>query len=82
MSDGLPAGTIVVDERTDRVGEVMGAEGPYVQLRPLRGGREWDADSARVRIATPAERLSMALAEANAASSAAYDLSRWKAYLR
>lgn len=31
-----------VDVRDGRVGEVMGREGGYVQLRPVGGGREWD----------------------------------------
>ncbi|OEV06193.1 hypothetical protein AN219_35380, partial [Streptomyces nanshensis] len=61
MSPGtapLPAnGTVVMDEACGRVGEVMDREGGRLQLRPVRGGREWDADPARVRTATPAERL-------------------------
>jgi hypothetical protein len=32
----------VVDVRDGRVGQVMGREGGYVQLRPVGGGREWD----------------------------------------
>lgn len=47
---------------------VMGHVGPYVQLRPLGGGREWDCDPGVVRRATPAERLSAATAYANARS--------------
>ncbi|MEI5009062.1 hypothetical protein RB196_18810 [Streptomyces sp. PmtA] len=50
-------GALVVDTQSNRVGYVMGHEGPYVQLRPVTGGREWDADPARVRPATDAERL-------------------------
>ena len=46
----------------------MGHEGPYVQLRPHGGGREWDAEPASVRLATPAERLRAATAYANARS--------------
>ncbi|MDV9178788.1 hypothetical protein R6V09_52790, partial [Streptomyces sp. W16] len=57
-------GSVAVDTRTGRVGIVMGHEGPYVQLRPYGGGREWDADPAAVRDATPAERLSAATAYA------------------
>jgi hypothetical protein len=60
--------TVVVDERTGRVGEVMGCEGPYVQVRPLGGGREWDADPARVRPASAEERLRASVAAANARS--------------
>lgn len=37
-----PVGTTARDTRTDRIGKVMGYEGPYAQLRPLEGGREWD----------------------------------------
>lgn len=64
----MPVGTVVVDECSQRVGEVRDREGAYVQLRPLRGGREWDADPSRVRVATPAERLAASVAAANAAS--------------
>jgi hypothetical protein len=63
-----PVGTYVVDTRIGKVGVVMGHEGPYVQLRPYGGGREWDADPGAVRGATPAERLSAATAYANARS--------------
>ncbi|MDL5201484.1 hypothetical protein [Streptomyces sp. ALI-76-A] len=63
-----PVGSYVVDTRTGRVGIVMGHEGPYVQLRPYGGGREWDADPGAVRHATPAERLSTMTAYANARS--------------
>ncbi|MBD0425138.1 hypothetical protein H0H10_39225 [Streptomyces sp. TRM S81-3] len=61
-------GSYVVDTRCGRVGIVMGHEGPYVQLRPFGGGREWDAEPGVVRHATPAERLSAATAYANARS--------------
>ncbi|MFF3819388.1 hypothetical protein ACFYYD_22790 [Streptomyces bluensis] len=64
----LSPGTVVRDEQRNRIGEVMGAEGPYLQLRPLGGGREWDAEPDRVRPATTAERLSAAVAAANAVS--------------
>ncbi|MCE7081871.1 hypothetical protein [Streptomyces sp. ST2-7A] len=42
-------GTIVHDVRRKRVGIVMGHVGPYVQLRPEGGGREWDARPEDVR---------------------------------
>ncbi|MFE4493122.1 hypothetical protein ACFRKD_11785 [Streptomyces niveus] len=64
----LVQGTVVFDEQGSRIGEVMGSEGPYLQLRPLGGGREWDADPERVRPATAHERLSAAVAVANAVS--------------
>lgn len=47
---------------------VMGHEGPYVQLRPYGGGKEWDCEPDAVRGATVAERLSAATAYANARS--------------
>jgi eukaryotic-like serine/threonine-protein kinase len=46
------AGTCVVDERTGRVGKVMGNIGPNLQLRPLGGGREWECPPREVRRAT------------------------------
>ncbi|MEU2717223.1 hypothetical protein [Streptomyces sp. NPDC007205] len=61
-------GSHVVDTRTGRLGIVMGAEGPYVQLRPYGGGREWDAEPGALRTATAAERLRAATAYANARS--------------
>jgi hypothetical protein len=62
-------GVAVRDTASDRVGLVMGREGPYLQLRPLGGGREWDADPARVERVGPAELLHVRVAEANARSS-------------
>ncbi|MET8580690.1 hypothetical protein ABZX39_07330 [Streptomyces collinus] len=53
----LPVGSCAVDTRTGRLGVVMGHEGPYVQLRPFGGGREWDVGPDTVRGATPDERL-------------------------
>ncbi|MEU0086174.1 hypothetical protein [Streptomyces sp. NPDC006274] len=47
----------------------MGFVGPYVQLRPLGGGREWDATPEAVRPASPEERLRAALSVINARSS-------------
>jgi hypothetical protein len=61
-------GTAVRDTARDRIGTVMGHEGPYLQLRPLSGGREWDADAGRVQLLTPAELLSARVAETNARS--------------
>ena len=37
-----------VDLRDGRVGQVMGREGGYVQLRPVGGGREWDCSPETV----------------------------------
>ncbi|MGW6054434.1 hypothetical protein [Streptomyces sp. NPDC055189] len=47
--EGFPVGALVVDTARMRMGCVMGHEGPYLQLRPPGGGREWDADPARIR---------------------------------
>ncbi|MGW0880659.1 hypothetical protein [Streptomyces sp. NPDC002671] len=63
-----PVGSHVVDTDNGRIGIVMGYEGPYVQLRPYGGGREWDAEPGAVRGATPAERLRAATAYENARS--------------
>ncbi|MFC5724458.1 hypothetical protein ACFP1Z_30315 [Streptomyces gamaensis] len=62
-------GSYVVDLRQDRIGQVMGHQGPYVQLRPLRGGREWDVRPDDVRPATDTERLKAKVQAANADSS-------------
>lgn len=56
-------GALAVDTSTGRLGRVMGFEGPYVQLRPPGGGREWDADPARVRSADEAEKLRAGILE-------------------
>ncbi|MGW5735135.1 MULTISPECIES: hypothetical protein [Streptomyces] len=56
-------GALVVDESRGTSGRVMGHEGPYVQLRPPGGGREWDADPAHVRPADENECLRASVAE-------------------
>ncbi|WP_431980612.1 hypothetical protein [Streptomyces qinglanensis] len=48
-------GVYVVDRRTNRVGKVMDTHGTYMQLRPPRGGTEWDCPPAAARLATQAE---------------------------
>lgn len=58
-------GALVVDRRNGKVGVVMGHVGPYVQLRPPRGGREWDVPPEDVRTLTPTEELSAKVAVAN-----------------
>jgi hypothetical protein len=71
MTERRPAiGDLVEDvgPRQARVGMVMGFEGPYVQLRPVGGGREWDAEPGDLRPVTPAAGLSARLAAANARS--------------
>ncbi|MFF6774282.1 hypothetical protein ACFY8W_12035 [Streptomyces sp. NPDC012637] len=52
-----PEGALVVDTQLDKLGYVMGHVGPATRLRPVTGGREWDADPAHVRPATDEERL-------------------------
>lgn len=64
----IAVGTAVRDTACDRIGLVMDHQGPYLQLRPLGGGLEWDADPALVTPVTPAELLSARVAEANARS--------------
>lgn len=61
-------GDTVEDTVRKRVGKVMGFEGPYVQLRPIGGGREWDADPASLRLLPLSEALSAGVATANARS--------------
>ncbi|MER6353164.1 hypothetical protein ABT186_15280 [Streptomyces sp. NPDC001634] len=61
-------GTLVYDPRTRKVGEYRDKAGPYVMLRPVGGGREWEADPRLIRPATPEERLSAAVRAANAQS--------------
>lgn len=56
---------LVFDTELNKVGYVKGHEGPYVQLRPPGGGREWDAKPEALRPATGEERLSCAVAVAN-----------------
>lgn len=58
MSGTAPAvGSYAVDGRDGRIGEVMGHEGGYVQLRPVAGGREWDCPPESVGPAPPREVL-------------------------
>nr|WP_236061524.1 hypothetical protein [Actinacidiphila acididurans] len=61
----IPVGTAVRDTARDRIGLVMGQEGPYFQLRPLGGGREWDAVPERVEPVGPGELPPARLAGAN-----------------
>lgn len=61
-------GAFVVDLRRNQVGQVTGHEGPYIQLRPPKGGREWEASPDDVRPATEAERLTAKVQAANSGS--------------
>ena len=60
-------GDLVYDVATGKVGQAMGHEGPYWQLRPVGGGHEWDAEGP-IRPPTDAERLSAGVAVVNARS--------------
>ena len=51
------SGEYAVDLRDGRVGQVMGREGGYVQLRPVGGGREWDCPPEAVGEASVGEVL-------------------------
>ncbi|WP_327724384.1 hypothetical protein [Streptomyces europaeiscabiei] len=69
MTAYMPAlGDTVEDTGRRRFGRVMGFEGPYVQLRPIGGGREWDAEREHIRQATLGEALSADVKVANARS--------------
>ncbi|WKK27794.1 hypothetical protein QZH56_13030 [Streptomyces olivoreticuli] len=46
-----------MDIRKEKVGQVMGHEGPRLQLRPPAGGKEWEVEPDAVRLATAAERI-------------------------
>lgn len=61
----IEQGTLVYDISTNRVGEYRGKVGPYVMLRPVGGGREWEAAPRAVRPATQEERLRASLKAAN-----------------
>ncbi|MFJ4772770.1 hypothetical protein ACIP88_27345 [Streptomyces uncialis] len=49
-------GALLVDMSRRKIGEYCGRVGPYWALRPVGGGREWDADPSDVRAATADER--------------------------
>ncbi|MFE0803302.1 hypothetical protein [Streptomyces sp. NPDC058812] len=66
--DPVEPGTLVYDPRTREVGEYRGEAGPCAMLRPVGGGREWQADPALIRAATAGERLSAGVRAANGRS--------------
>lgn len=59
------SGELIYDPATRTVGEYQGTAGPYAMLRPVGGGREWEADLAQIRPATREERLSAGVKAAN-----------------
>lgn len=67
----MECGTFVYDEVACVVGEFRGGAGPYVMIRPLGGGREWQADPEHVRLATQDERLSAGVRAVNERARAA-----------
>ncbi|MGW7419693.1 DUF7848 domain-containing protein [Streptomyces sp. NPDC054813] len=69
IESGIETGTVVYDPRSDKVGEYRGNAGPYALLRPLGGGREWEARPESIRPATAEERLSAEVRAANHRSS-------------
>ncbi|WEH20493.1 hypothetical protein [Streptomyces sp. VNUA24] len=64
----MSLGDTVRDAGSGRIGRVMGFVGPYVQLRPVGGGREWDALLEGLRPATRSEALREGVARSNARS--------------
>lgn len=60
-------GDLAYDEATAKVGEVVDHVDGCRQLKPVGGGREWDAHGP-LRPASQAERLSCGVALANATS--------------
>ncbi|OIK01122.1 hypothetical protein [Streptomyces colonosanans] len=64
-SEPLKRGALVYDPAAGRVGEYQDGSGPYALLRPVGGGREWQADPAALRPATQRERLSAGVRAAN-----------------
>jgi hypothetical protein len=50
-------GALVYDPVRRKLGQYQDKAGPYVLLRPVGGGCEWEADPAQIRPATDAERL-------------------------
>ncbi|WP_046732506.1 hypothetical protein [Streptomyces humi] len=61
----MEPGTLLYDTATDQVGEYRDRSGPYAILRPVGGGREWEADPATLRPATDRERISAGVRAAN-----------------
>jgi hypothetical protein len=53
------------DVRRGRVGVVVRRTGPYVRLRPVGGGAEWEARPGDLRPAAASDALRPAVREAN-----------------
>ncbi|MEK8170553.1 hypothetical protein NKH77_15950 [Streptomyces sp. M19] len=61
----LSRGVVVRDTSADRVGEVMDVRDARVFLRPLGGGREWEADPVATEVVPPGEVLHLKVQVAN-----------------
>ncbi|WP_406171265.1 hypothetical protein [Streptomyces sp. NBC_00996] len=59
------SGELAKDSAGGRIGVVMGEIGGRVQMRPIRGGREWDAMPDNVVALSAREDLSARLAVKN-----------------
>lgn len=55
--------TLAKDTSTGRVGRVMGKVGPYIHLRPIRGGTEWEALPEDVESITTGDALAAKVRE-------------------
>ncbi|MFF9047165.1 hypothetical protein [Streptomyces parvulus] len=64
-------GAVLYDPAAAKVGEYQGLAGPRALLRPLGGGREWEAEPAGLRPATDRERLDAGVRAANARARSA-----------
>ncbi|TKA11756.1 hypothetical protein [Actinacidiphila oryziradicis] len=62
-----PVGALVRDTRKNCDAVVMAAIGTYVQLRPVKGGTEWDAKPKDIRALTAREELSARMSVRNTA---------------
>ncbi|ELP65522.1 hypothetical protein ACKI1I_15225 [Streptomyces turgidiscabies] len=68
MTDTPRIHDIVKDIDTNKIGRVMDFVGRCVQLRPIGGGREWDARPERLEPTDLSDALSVDVAEANVRS--------------
>ncbi|MEN8656238.1 hypothetical protein ABCR94_38130 [Streptomyces sp. 21So2-11] len=66
-------GETVRDASGDKIGVVMGHEGPRWQLRPIGGGKEWDADPKNIQAVDQVENASARVADINRRSGGASD---------
>lgn len=61
-------GDTVEDTERNKCGKVAGCVGPYIQLRPIGGGIEWDARPERLQPVPAGTALSEGVSVANARS--------------